>query len=747
MRDKDNIAVAGNLLKVELSNHTQPIFSYTSSKDWVEFGEFNNYPDYLIDLYNRNAIHGAIVKGKSAYVYGKGLDYHKSDITSVVELARLQLFLDNANRYETWNDVLEKTCRYFELFNGYAWQIIWSHNQKIAEVYCMEFSKLRRSKCGKKVFYCDKWVDEHGKPNQNPEKDSSFKEYDIYNPNVRTGTQILYFKVDVPTTQKYGHLYPIPEYSGCVADVETDCEITNFHFYNLKNGMFASALLALFNGEPSTEEKKKIAKMFNYTHTGTLNTGKVIFSFNDKGGTAPVLQTLTPSDLDKQFEQLGKRLQQNIFTGHRVDPVLFGVMTEGSLSDTGGTAVLNKWDKFVRTYIESRQQMILKEIQALGEINGLDTSSLYIKQTSPISINYSDPNISKFLSVDEVRKGLGLDPLIQSAESNSKIADALNSMSPLVATKVLDTMTNDEIRSLAGLTNPNVKTDINGMPVQQAEVNEHLKNLTGKQWININRIIRNVNSGKLTKESGAMMLKNGFGLNDEDINTLFITPVSQFAKFESDKTEYAIELFTKYAEDDNDDEVVSEDFVHIDNDSDALKSELKFMKRYFASPYETDAQALQNAVLDMVTGNPFLTNEEMAKQLGVSVELIPGALSALVTAELLLNLGNTYEPTQKAINKNVEPVETEVYTVYKYVVRPDVPKAVSGSRPFCSKLVELSSNGKRWTREEIENISNDLGEDAWSFRGGFYTNPKDGETTPYCRHIWKSIVKRRKKSK
>jgi hypothetical protein len=41
--------------------------------------------------------------------------------------------------------------------------------------------------------------------------------------------------------------------------------------------------------------------------------------------------------------------------------------------------------------------------------------------------------------------------IVEVEESASKTQDALNSMSPLVATKVLNTMTENEIRALASL--------------------------------------------------------------------------------------------------------------------------------------------------------------------------------------------------------------------------------------------------------------------------------------------------------
>lgn len=697
MEDKDKDF---GLMKVELSNYCVPTFDYSNNKDWVKFGANNNYPDYLIDLFNRNAVHGAIVKGKVSYVYGKGLVYEGG--STVLDKARVELWLENANRYETWNEVYERICSNFEMFNGFALQLIYDYKGKIAETYCMEFAKLRRSKDGKKVMYCDAW-EKNGQTNQNPENDSSYVVYDIFNPNIRTGTQVLYFKVDGPTTQKYGHLYPIPEYGQATADIETDIEITNFHFHNLKNGMFASALLSLFNGEPTPEQKRAIKKMFTYTHTGSVNAGKLIFSFNDKGGTAPTLQILTPSDLDKQFEQLGKRLQQNIFTAHRADPLLFGVMTEGSLADTGGEAIIKKWDKFVRTYVEQRQNIILNQIRIVGEINGLDLNELDVKQTSPVGRELpSDPNILNLFEKADLQKYF------------AKMYDI-------------------------EITNP-LESVVSGGVQAEGMVNEHIKALTGKQWINIKRLVRELTNGKITKEVAKMMLQSGYGLNDSDIETLLKTPETQFKAFAKVTDDAIIEMFEAAAIDECvEDEFISEDFVY--TQMDATKKELKFANQY------DDPKKLDKAIIDITTGNPYIKEEDIARQLQLPLTVIVAAIGGLVLSGLLDTSAGLFNPTQKALDLEVPTVETEIYTVYKYVTRPDVPEVETTSRFFCKKMLALTRNGKVWTREALDELTNTTGEDAWIYRGGFYTNPNTKETTPYCRHIWKSIVKSRKVKK
>lgn len=688
----------GSLMMVEFKNHTQPVMTWSKGRDWISWGECNNYPDYLIELYNRNPIHGALVKGKSQYVFGEGLQY--SGAETVLSHAKVKSYLDFANRFETWDEVYEKTCRHFELFNGWAWQIIPNRAGTRFEIFNIEIAKLRKSKCGKKVIYCDAWlIDNNGtiEANSNPEKDSSYKEFDLFHPNIRT-TSVFYFKLDVPASMRYGDYYPIPDYSGAVMDIETHIEISNHHYHNIKNGMFASSILSLFNGEPEDSEKKKIKKMFDKTYTGTTNSGKVMINFVNPGGTPADIKTLTQSDLDKLFEQLGKTIKENIFTAHKCDPLLFGVMTEGSLSDTGGAAVINKWDKFVRTYIKNRQSIILNQIKWLGEIQGFDLKGLEVKQTSPVSIELpQDPEI--------------LFKIFDTPEERLSVKKAYANKFGIDLTDVV----------------------IENVQMESLPVNDNVKNLSMAEYRRLQSYISKYKAGKITYEEASHFIK-GYGLGDDYVKLAL--GEKKFSK--QDRTDELLSLFEKFAIDDNDDPILSEQYFHTEKE--ALKIELKAMK------FEEEVSPeLKNQVIDLLTGDPMATPDKLAKMLGVNPLIILAAITALIAGGYLIEtVPGSYQPTEKAINKEVEKVETEVYTVFSYVTRPDVPEAES-SRPLCRKLLKLSREGKRWTRDGIESITNEFGEDAWTYRGGFYTNPNTQETTPYCRHIWKAIIKTRKK--
>ena len=68
-----------SVLKFEVTK--PPVFKEVRGKDWIYWGEKNDYPDYLIDLATKSARHGAILSGKINFILGKGLAYNPKGLT------------------------------------------------------------------------------------------------------------------------------------------------------------------------------------------------------------------------------------------------------------------------------------------------------------------------------------------------------------------------------------------------------------------------------------------------------------------------------------------------------------------------------------------------------------------------------------------------------------------------------------------------------------------------------------------
>lgn len=65
---------------------------------------------------------------------------------------------------------------------------------------------------------------------------------------------------------------------------------------------------------------------------------------------------------------------------------------------------------------------------------------------------------------------------------------------------------------------------------ETVNVNDNLKNLTGKQFQGIERIVRKFKKDQITKDQAALMLKAGFGLSANEIETFLTSDVTELSK-------------------------------------------------------------------------------------------------------------------------------------------------------------------------------------------------------------------------
>lgn len=639
-----------------------PVYKEVKGKDWVYYGEKNDYPNYLLRLYNNSAKHNAIVTGKTDYICGNGWEVVTDD---EMEKAKAYGMIEKVNKAgESLSDITKKISTDLILFGGYYLQVIWSKaSGEIAEIYHIDYCKVRANKDCNTFYIADDWI-KNGNVNPNPK----YTEYSSFNDSNPTGTQILYFK----EYRAGDGLYSLPDYRGAINYIEVDISIGEYHLNTINNGMFSSKLINLNGGSVSPEEEERIEKLFKDKFSGSKNAGKFMLSFNENKDNAPSIIDLSGTELDKHFDLLNKTVQQEIFTGHKVtSPMLFGIKTEGQL---GGRAELREASElFQNTYINGKQKSIESIINYLYGFNDLN-AELLLKRTEPIDFEFSEAIISANMTQDEIREKLSL-PQIEKTElsSSQTLINSLNSLNPTLLAKVLDNMTAEELRNIVGLT---VTTP---------------------------------------KEQEPVALSCASHKNDDEVIALFEnkgTPKSNYIALQSDRM-----LFTNNSEIDN---------------------ELEYAK--FA---EYVLSRVEENVLAVLKGNPNASIEEIAKKAKVSKSVVTDKLNNLldqgIVKEKVSKSGEVSRSITKSGDANIRKLTpiTSYKILYSYEERAGVPKPITQSRPLCQKLY---GSGLYFTRDEIQNITDQLGYSVFQLCGGYYTNPNTGKTTPYCRHEWKRNI-------
>jgi DNA-binding Lrp family transcriptional regulator len=391
-----------NLIVVKLINSAPPVFkevkNHDSTKPWVLFGEGNTYPDYLVALLNGSAKHNAIITGKVQYITGKGIDAKKDSVNA----DSVNAYLDLVNPYETAEDVQYKSVMDLEVFGGFYWKFIFDRVGRLKYITHIPFAKVRTNNDCSEYYISDKW-----------EKSTRLAARDVetvqaYN-GINKGVKMYAYKLYRPKMGNEPDVYPLPDYVGAVPYINMDMEVANFHLNNLKNGFVSSTLISFHNGEPTEEAKNNIEAQFKNKFAGTNNAGRFILSFTPPNVQAPTVDTLAPSDLDKQFLELNKQIQQEIYSGHKIpSPELFGIPTEGALGDRNATDL--KYELFKKTYVQTRQKAMEDNWNFALQLTGIG-GEVEIKEFAPLEVVYSEQILTQILTRDELRERIGLEPI------------------------------------------------------------------------------------------------------------------------------------------------------------------------------------------------------------------------------------------------------------------------------------------------------------------------------------------------
>lgn len=704
------------IIELHFDQAEQPKFQEKKGKGYIEFGKENDYPKYLLGLYNESAKHGAIVKGKCNYIFGKGF--------AADGLAN--------NTGESWNDILKKCIKDDEIYRGYYLQIIWNRAKRISDVYHIDFAKVRVSKDLKCFYVKNDWAD-------NKEK---MREYEAFNPITAYGSQILYVKEYNPASE----YYPLPTYFQGLNYIESDIEVSRHILGNAKKGFVASTLINLNNGDPINEEHKAEIEKGLLKKFGGHDSMRTVIMFNKSRENSAEIVSLGNSMLTKEdFTNINNLIQQEIFASHQItSPVLFGIKTEGQLGSRN--EIRDAYEIFSNTYVNERQQEFEKVFTKLTGYVGMEVE-MHIQPVEPLKFEFSETIISANLTQDEIRDVMGKEPIDKNVQNSAQVViDNINSLSPLVATKVLESMTPDEIRALAGLPstkpaptpNPDGTIPAGNDVATPMQSNDALRNLTGRQYQNVMRIVRQFSKGSLNKQQATLLLKNGYGLSDSDINTFL--GIEEELQVEDQK------FF-----DQEDDRMVAA-FAECGSD-DIHSTDYTFgIGHAFA---EDTISQLQGKVIKILKTNKNEVPESIAKALEVDVKVVNAVMKVLqdngIIETSIKKVGQDKVYETKVL-KNLsqldleKPITTEYSIRYTYEWRSIVPadkRNPATSRPFCQKMMELSASkekrtGRTWSMQDIQSISARLGYSVLDRCGGWWNH--NGKMDYQCRHEWVANV-------
>ena len=362
----------------------QPEFKEKKGEGYIQYGDRNDYPNYLVELFNKSAKHNAIIKSKVHYITANGWSGSPE----------AEPFIDQVNRMESLEDLTRKVSLDAELFGGYYLEIIWSVTGQLSEIWHCDYTKIRTNKDNTQFWYKEDWADRAEKA----------EVYPAFNPANPYGKQILYIKEYRPNMGYYS----LPGYFGALNYIESDIEISKHVLGNAQTGFSASKLITLPNGEPSDDEKRNIEKRFTNRFSGS-DGKKFILAFVNDSARKPIVDDLGTSDITKEdFGRVDSLIQTNIFSGHQITtPSIFGIAEAGKLGSR--SEMRDGYEIFKNTYVNSKQMHLESVFNMLFKYRGIEDAQLQIIPTEPIGFEFTENLLKEIAPKEWLLEKAGID--------------------------------------------------------------------------------------------------------------------------------------------------------------------------------------------------------------------------------------------------------------------------------------------------------------------------------------------------
>lgn len=371
---------------------------------YVPFGQDNLYPETLNQLYYMSPLHGAIIDFKVNATIGAGYELKTDKLTPQ---EKLDLY--------TWEKKIKLAksvkaiTKQLVIHNRVYFKLYFDEKGKVKSIENVSPEKVRINNKKTCYYLCDDWASR-----------IDVEEVKPYHPLNSDKCQLWAY--ELPSIgQDY---YPLPTYSSALNFAFLSGELSYFAKSNIQNSIFPSFAM-LFPKRPQSEEEKKVLRDTIDRMKGAANAGKGVAFFANSQDQLPKIESIPTNQNDKLFQEASGLNTEQICFSHTIDPILLGVRTAGSLGN--GSDIKQAYIIFEKNVVIPLREQIEEIFQELLNISRMSATF----------------TIKNFQIINET--------IVEVEGDASKTQDALNAMSPLVATKVLATMTPNEVRALASL--------------------------------------------------------------------------------------------------------------------------------------------------------------------------------------------------------------------------------------------------------------------------------------------------------
>jgi hypothetical protein len=492
---------------------------YNRGFNYVFFGEENNYPQILNQLYISSPMHQACCNFKKFSAIGNGYEWENYISLSVAEKIALKQF-------ETQNS-FKKSMRKLTLdFIKHGRAIVMLRYDKNYNKY-MDFKvidpeNIRNNHVGlfnnkpTRYFYSRDWTLNNAQMQITPYKIGNTDEY-----------QILELRNDVGGFRAYG----MPDWISSANWQKVGADIALLHKSAIENGIQPSVIYK-YPYIMSPDERALWEQGMRKNAKGARNYGRAMKIESQGKDMQPDVDIVNTTDNHALFEQTSREYKEEVAISHNINPALMGVRVAGSLGAT--EEIEFSAEQFKKLWVNDNRETIEEFLNEIALICGVKTT-LKINETDILTVKEMLENgvVSTVegepVSVDreaEARAQLkgsvgGVQGIIGIQTS---VAQGLTDRGSAIALlELIYGFSNEEATRLLGSVQEGVVAPPEGVAPQTEQFtdlgNANLRGLTAKENMDMMRIIREYGKGKLPETLARTRLA-AYGIDAETINEI-----------------------------------------------------------------------------------------------------------------------------------------------------------------------------------------------------------------------------------
>jgi hypothetical protein len=345
-----------------LAAYEQPEIKEDTRNEWVEYGEANDYYNFLIDRSRKSTTNSAVINNISRLIYGRGLH--------AIDAAR------KPSQYAAMRSIfsaecLRKVIKELKMLGAGHFQVHYDEKHtKVIKAYHIPTNLIRPEKCNadgdiEAYYYSDNWEDTRKfAPKRIPAFGTS-----------KEKIEILCIKDYAVGVKYFGEI----DYLAAVPYAILEEEISNYLINEVQNGFSGTKVVNFNNGVPDQEKQEEVSRKVLNKLTGSRGQ-KVIVAFNSNAESKTTVDDIPLNDAPQHYEYLSKEAEQKILTGHTVtSPMLVGIVTDNQGFSSNADEIEVAARYFYNATIKPFQELMTDAIDKILAFNGISLD-LYFRR-------------------------------------------------------------------------------------------------------------------------------------------------------------------------------------------------------------------------------------------------------------------------------------------------------------------------------------------------------------------------------